>query len=232
MDRYADTTGYDNQKWFCMRCGKLNASTAKFCTGCGTMRTIYTPERDTGYVSRDTGMYEMQGADVVQEPKKGSAIKIIALVLGCILVAAGIGFGVSHFILNSSDRAASGEEASGTEDVISGDAGVFDDNSGDESSELGQENVPVDGFVIGETYTVVTTDGVAVRSTPEALPERKNQLKREQLPAEYYSQSQDGSYACLVKGAKVVCLEMEGKWMRITDGGWVCTETPEEVLIK
>lgn len=242
MDRNTNAVNYgSNAGWTCPNCGKVNNGTAKFCSGCGTQMQIY----NTGYISRDTGMYgsELYGASgghVAEPPKrKSGALKIILLALGCIVLAVGIGFGVSHFLLLDDDDSKSSDKETeqSTEESSDADNEGAGNTDSDYNPNAAKEETQVapssgSGYVVGETYTVVGKGGVKVRSTPEAVANNGNQLTRSELPSTYYSQSQDAPLACLKEGAQVTCLEMQGDWMRIIDGGWICVQIPGETLVK
>lgn len=256
MDRNTNAVNYGgNMGWVCPVCGKTNTGTAKFCTGCGTPMQIQNTgyvNRDTGYVSRDTGMYAgdfygVQDGYVSESPKrKSGALKIIALALGCIVLAVGIGFGVSHFLLGDDDDTKSSDNDKETEQTAEEEKSEtaegaaeeektepgYNPNAAKPEQMVEEQTASSSGFEVGGTYTVISKEGVKVRSTPEKIGERDNQLTRGQLPSNYYSQSEDGTYACLVKGSKVTCLEISGNWMKIMEGGWVCIYDKGEELVK
>lgn len=237
MNRNTDAANHSgNMGWVCPVCGKPNVSTAKFCSGCGTALQM----QNTGYVSRNTGMYgrEMYGdTDVyyAESPKrKSGALKIIALALGCIVLAVGIGFGVSHFLLSDDDTKSSDNDKD-TEQVTEDEERSEPANNPPEEEHeqtVEEQATSVSGFEVGGTYTVISPQGVKVRSTPEKIGATDNQLRREQLPSNYYSQSEKATYACLVNGTQVRCLEMNGAWMKIIEGGWICTNDNGEPLVR
>lgn len=226
MDRYND------EGWRCPSCGRFNKTGARFCTGCGSPNTAGSQGGYMEYGNYDS--YGSEGSTYVAEPpkKKGGAVKVIAITLICLLAAGGIGFGVYKIIESRQDKKVAEEKPADTETGQTDDGEATGDTDTDDDSSQGNTYTePEDEgyYVVGNTYTVVEKEGVKVRSGPGR---NYDQLNRSDLSDEYYYQSDDkGSKACLKKGAVVECLEMNGNWMRITDG-WVCVEFDGDVLIE
>lgn len=261
MDR---STYYGDGGWRCPECGKVNKSTARFCTGCGAPVTAaaagdgydqdsYAGSRDTGYydqtvvdrntgyydqtvVDRNTGYYDRGAYDAYAaepEEKSGGALKTIAIILACLLVAGAAGFAVYRFVLSKDDNTANQstppQQSAQAEDE---DTAGEDPGEPDSTPAVVEEDDEDDDddsyFKPGNTYTVVAHDGVRVRSTPSVQDD--NQLDRSQL-VEYYNQSHEGPKACLKQGTRVTCISMEGNWMEISDG-WICVYYDGEDLVR
>ena len=112
MDRQTFGSG---QGWTCPECGRRNSAESEFCVGCGRRRAApenpyqeapgygagYSRNNDPYYGPNDYG--QAGGYTPPQPPKSGGALKIIAILLGCLVAAVAIGFGVSRLLLDRTD---------------------------------------------------------------------------------------------------------------------------------
>ena len=202
--------------------------------------TGYVDPRNTGYYDpRDTGYYDPvdydRGGGGGNGGSSGGALKIIAIVLVCLLVAVAIGFGVSRILLNRSGGPGTEQGQPGVDPGVDPGTDPGVDPGTDPGNDPGSTEEPPEDpeeedayFKVGKAYKVVVHEGVRVRKGPSKDYE---QVKRKNLSSEYYDQSLKGDLACLKQGATVYCISMEGDWMEISDG-WVCVRDGGEDLIK
>jgi serine/threonine protein kinase len=168
----------------------------------------------------------------VQPAPKQSGNKSAIIVVSICLTIAVIAIAAAAVIITGR-----GDSSTGTAETGGGSAEVVetvtDEPAVAEDTPVTEEPINEYGFIKNHTYTVISPEGVAVRSTPERLKKRANQIKRDDLSDEYKAQAEgkSGDYASLKKGAKVQCLDMSGEWMRITDG-WICTYFEGEKLVE
>ena len=104
-----------------------------------------------------------------------------------------------------------------------------DENDGDYSNEDYPNNGNDSYYVIGSSYQIQTN--LRVREGPG---KEYRILNRDELSPNDYENSVDSKTttdALMEEGKTVICLGMEGDWMRI-ESGWICVYDEGEILVR
>ena len=235
--------------WKCKQCGNINGLEAKFCRGCGAPASFGTPV-DTS--KRHTQSHPTQRSESmtgtgssmdnrtprnIEKNQSGGNVNLILIGIIIVLVLLLLAFGIYMIIhAKNSDKNARLSESELNQSEMPVDNSENDNQTSQQeiatSNETQESEEKQDSeYVVGQEYTVQPSDGLKVRNEPSTRSD-KSILKREQLPSEYQSSLEEGPYAVLKQGTKVTCKNIDGNWMLIADGCWVCVKYKGEVLVK
>lgn len=209
---------------YCTHCGKQISDDALFCRYCGAKAGTGGPAGP----KPDHGGNNSNMKTIVM-------VAAIALVVALAAVGAFIHFGKDKQDTENVTETPAVTEEPAAEQPAEAPESVEEPAAEPEQPVEDTESSPeseIDnnyGFIIGESYVVQTN--LRVRAGPG---KEYRILNRNELTAEDYAKSVDSKTttdALMEKGSVITCLDMYGKWMRISSG-WVCVEDEGEVLVK